>query len=376
MKSQLKHAGFGLLLLSALNSQLSTVLAQGSLTPPGAPAPTMKSLDQIEARTPIDAAHTPGDANNQFIISAPGSYYLTGNITGVSNLNCIEINVDNVTLDLNGFALIGVSNSIWGIWVAAPHKNLRVHNGSVQNWGGSGMYCWLASNSQFDHLRASLNYGTGIYGGTRSIFTACTAETNLIGISTDGESTLTGCTAANNSNYGFTAGNYSTVTACTATANGSGGFNLQNNSTVIACTACGNKGGGILPGDACTVKDCTVNYNVGSGISGLGSLVIVNCTVNHNSGDGIACNSDSLINGNTASYNLNGIYVNNGGSLNRIDGNTANHNSQVGIRWVNDFVIRNNAFLNGSANYSPAVGTGNTGPLNAAGNSTSPWANF
>jgi len=64
------------------------------------------------------------------------------------------------------------------------------------------------------------------------------------------------------------------------------------------------------------------------------------------------------------------------GSLNRIDGNTANHNSNVGILWANDLVIRNSAFLNTTANYSPAVGTGNTGPLNAAGTSTSPWANF
>jgi hypothetical protein len=39
-------------------------------------------------------------------------------------------------------------------------------------------------------------------------------------------------------------------------------------------------------------------------------------------------------------------------------------------------LIRNSAFLNTTANYSVAVGTGNTGPLNAAGNSTSPWANF
>jgi hypothetical protein len=39
--------------LSFLNTQLSTAIAQGSLTPPGAPAPTMKTLAEIEPRTPI-----------------------------------------------------------------------------------------------------------------------------------------------------------------------------------------------------------------------------------------------------------------------------------------------------------------------------------
>ena len=51
---------------------LVTTHAQGPLTPPPGPVlPTMKTLDQIEPRTPIDATHTPGDATNQFIISQP-----------------------------------------------------------------------------------------------------------------------------------------------------------------------------------------------------------------------------------------------------------------------------------------------------------------
>ena len=44
---------FVLLLAAVFNASLSTVFAQGSLTPPGAPAPTMKTLAQIEPRTPI-----------------------------------------------------------------------------------------------------------------------------------------------------------------------------------------------------------------------------------------------------------------------------------------------------------------------------------
>src|SRR5580698_3192796 len=96
-----------LLAFATLNSQLSTTFAQGSLTPPGAPAPTMKSLDQVEARTIVDAANTPGDASDLFIISQPGSYYLTANLAGASGKNGIEITTNNVTLDLNGFSLQG-----------------------------------------------------------------------------------------------------------------------------------------------------------------------------------------------------------------------------------------------------------------------------
>src|SRR5215212_8783361 len=76
-------ASVALTLLSAFNAQLSTAHAQGSLTPPPGPvAPVMKSLDQIEARTPFVAGQ-PGVTltNGLYTITQPGSYYLTGNLT-------------------------------------------------------------------------------------------------------------------------------------------------------------------------------------------------------------------------------------------------------------------------------------------------------
>src|ERR1039458_10105715 len=60
---------FLLALLSAFSLQPLVLRAQGSLAPPGAPAPTMKTLDQIEARTPVDATHTPGDSGDLFVIA-------------------------------------------------------------------------------------------------------------------------------------------------------------------------------------------------------------------------------------------------------------------------------------------------------------------
>ena len=83
---------------------------------------------QVEARTIVNAANTPGDASNSFVISQPGSYYLTGNINGSGGKNGISIQADGVTLDLNGFALIGEAtvrnctlrgNTQFGIYVAA-----------------------------------------------------------------------------------------------------------------------------------------------------------------------------------------------------------------------------------------------------------------
>jgi hypothetical protein len=66
----------------------------------------MKSLDQIEARTAITGA-------GAVVISQAGSYYLTRNIT-VSSGDAITIGANNVTLDLNGFAISSTAPSATG----------------------------------------------------------------------------------------------------------------------------------------------------------------------------------------------------------------------------------------------------------------------
>ena len=136
MKKTFPRVGF-FLFLPFLATQ---IFAQGNLTPPDAPAPTMKTLDQVEARIIVNAANTPGDATNTFIISQPGSYYFTGNITGTSGKHGISIQANDVTLDLNGFALISRGGGAFsGVTGTAAQTGFSIRNGTVRGWNGGGV---------------------------------------------------------------------------------------------------------------------------------------------------------------------------------------------------------------------------------------------
>jgi hypothetical protein len=103
----------------------SALKAQGSLTPPGAPAPTMKSLDQIEARTPISYAG--------YSITAPGSYYLTTNLVTANEGSVISIYTNGVTIDLKGFTIFSTTPSASGtaIVITGSYSDITILNGHI-----------------------------------------------------------------------------------------------------------------------------------------------------------------------------------------------------------------------------------------------------
>src|ERR1019366_7708233 len=113
-----------LCVLCAILLAIDRASAQGSLTPPGAPAPTMKTLAQVEPRTPISSV--------PYTISSPGSYYLTATLTNTGvGIDAITINADDVTLDLKGFTLMGGPSAGSAINVPSDHRHVVVRNGGI-----------------------------------------------------------------------------------------------------------------------------------------------------------------------------------------------------------------------------------------------------
>jgi len=111
-------------LLTALFCVAGVTFGQGSLTPPSAPTPSMKTLDELDAsvvavsnavdqiqdETRIDLATVAGDATYHYVITQSGSYYLSGNLE-VTKASGISISASGVTLDLNGFQISRASGT-------------------------------------------------------------------------------------------------------------------------------------------------------------------------------------------------------------------------------------------------------------------------
>lgn len=161
-----------------------SALGQGTLTPPGAPGPTMITLSQMEPRTPISSV--------PFTITQSGAYYLTTNLS-VSANNAVTIFANGVTLDLNGFTISSSAASANGTGIAiATCTNITIFNGHVQGgatnngsgaWGGGGFTSGIYATNGSYNLRVSgvtvsgcLQYGIFLNIGASSIIDSCAAQ--------------------------------------------------------------------------------------------------------------------------------------------------------------------------------------------------------
>jgi hypothetical protein len=253
-----------LALISTLHFHSSDARAQGSLTPPpGAPAPVMKSLDQIEARTPINTL--PGDATALHIITLPGSYYLTGPINGNSGKCGIRIEAAHVSLDLNGFMMEAAGGATTGIEINLSGGQVSIRNGQLRFWPKGGILCPQAVNCAIEDIAISSVNGPGIsIAGPSTVRRVRVEGAVTAGINVK-SGLISDCTVKN-------------VTALQAGSPTSG--ILAEGGTVLSSTVATITGNGFLTRGiaAGVVRDCSVEnvQTTGGHASGIMATVIDN----------------------------------------------------------------------------------------------------
>lgn len=351
MLSQFAKPSRGVLALACGLFLLTTALLYaGPLNPPPGPvASTYKTLTEVEPRIAINAANTPGDADSLFKITQPGSYYLTGNITGVAGKHGIEIVASGVTLDLNGFSIEGVSGSLDGIRTNNTQFEVTIRNGNVRNFQDGVDFAESGSGGHFriERVNASANAAIGIRTGATSSLRDCTASGNFLGGFVVGEaSVVDSCTARiNTQGPGFQTESGCVLSNCVSTRNGSHGFVVLGGSSLRECIAYVNSGDGITATVSGTMNDCASRNNLGNGIVAAGWRV-ERCAASGNTLDGIRITGSGSVLGCLSEGNAPGADIGAGiritGTDVRIEGNTCHTNDRgVQVDGAGNLIIRN-----------------------------------
>lgn len=256
-------------------------VSAGDLNPPAGPiTPTMKTLAEVEPRTPIRAADLPK------MINESGSYYLAENISTTGG--GITISVSDVTLDLMGFTLKGATGI--GISVSVAATNIKIHNGTITGWKGGSVNAQNANDSRFENLSA---FGA-IAGVGISVGNHCEIEHCKVGGAETGLTGLTYCVVRDTivhdivGDQAMVFGNNAKLERCISSNNDLEAIQVGKNSQLIDCIAENTSGGGgFVLGANSSAEGCIARNNSGAGFQLTTGSTLINCTSVGNAAMGI-----------------------------------------------------------------------------------------
>ena len=184
-------------------------------------------------------------------ITAPGSYRLTGNLVAAGRASAIRINSDDVTLDLNGFRVVGNSAATDGIVIQGA--NVEVRNGTVRGFVRHGVFalntgcfgCPDAEGVRVIEVRSIANGANGFAMESQgALVEKCSAHLNgHVGFYMGGEGGLVvNSVARANTSFGLQGGGFNIgYRSNVFTINNGSDFNPQaDNGLNLGTNVCGN----------------------------------------------------------------------------------------------------------------------------------------
>ena len=244
---------------SILRNALSTIaclaLIQGT-------ANAVDGVLLINQSNAIAGNVTPGDTPGFPVsINLPGIYKLSSNLVVPNeNTTAIQINVHNVTIDLNGFAILGPNVCATdGFNVAQPCtkpgngmgidggtlvplnvENTRVMNGTIDGMGNIGLFANV--NARVEKMNISSNGSYGIYTFGGVILDTLVRGNGNTGITTTG-AIIRDSRSIFNRGYGMQTTNFSVISGSVIATNMSYGLVISSNTRFVDNLIDNNNGG-------------------------------------------------------------------------------------------------------------------------------------
>lgn len=202
----------------------------------GRPALAVDGVIEINQARATAGSVTAGDTPGFPVsINAIGSYRLTGDLTVPASFEGILVNSDDVTIDLNGFDIIGGGGIVADGISLTSHKNIEIKNGTIRGFSRDGIF--TNNGSQFVRV-----IGVRVIGNT------------FQGMDLQGPGNL--------------------IDGCSAFSNGSFGIGVREGSLVINSVARGNVGFGLVVSATAGYRSNVLTGNNGGDanaqVSGLG----------------------------------------------------------------------------------------------------------
>ncbi|MEM1321265.1 MAG: right-handed parallel beta-helix repeat-containing protein, partial [Bacteroidota bacterium] len=267
----------------------------------------------------------------------------------------IVIDADNVSLDLNGYTILGdrttnpfslpptqAGGTGDGIHIEGIRNHITIKNGIIDSWAGSGISGSSTNRSSFYDLRIRNHGGNGLEVDDFNVILRCGVYyCYLDGIDAADNCIVVQCISSNNTGNGFDLSLYNHISDCTAGRNGADGFNISNQSTIVNCTAISNQSSGVDAGIGIMVKDCIANDNARSGFDLFSDAYISDCTASFNGSELFSSSLDSSLFAGIVIASNSGYVFNNRCVGNEYAGISARAVGNQDVKIIGNMVVQN-----------------------------------